>query len=192
MLSGLRDMEDGAELLPFVSSFDGRPSTYLWEDEFGVVHDIQQGEGGEQGDALMPMLFSLGQHRALVAIAEQLQENEKLFAFLDDIYVVCDLDKVVNPPACEEMTCSRASRSRSQSVEPGHGLSSGHSSRASGARHDQIRPVDCEAQGSFGTHSSSQRFAVKLVAVDFLCRHSSKFHPPKCAARVGPRVCRSA
>ena len=96
MLSGLRDMEDGAELLPFVSSCYGRPSTYLWEDELGVVHDIQQGEGGEQGDALMPMLFNLGQHRALVAIAEQLQENEKLFAFLDDIYVVCDPDRVGN------------------------------------------------------------------------------------------------
>ena len=94
MLSGLHDMEDGPELLPFVSSFYGRPSTYLWEDELGVVHDIQQGEGGEQGDALMPMLFSLGQHRALEAIAEQLQENEKLFAFLDDIYVVCDPDRV--------------------------------------------------------------------------------------------------
>ena len=75
-------MEDGAELLAFVSSFYGRPSTYLLEDELGVVHDIQQGEGGEKGDALMPMLFSLGQHRAL----DQLQENEKLFPFLDDIY----------------------------------------------------------------------------------------------------------
>ena len=62
-------MEDDAELLPFVSTFYGRPSTYLWEDELGVVHDIQQGEGGEQGDALMPMLFRLGQHLALVAIA---------------------------------------------------------------------------------------------------------------------------
>ena len=94
MLSGLRDMEDGAELLPFVSSFYGRPSTYLWEDELEVVHDIQQGEGGEQGDALMPMFFSLGQHRALVASAEQLQEHEMLFAFLNNIYVVCDPDRV--------------------------------------------------------------------------------------------------
>ena len=33
LLSGLRDMEDGAELLPFVSSFHGRPPAYLWEDE---------------------------------------------------------------------------------------------------------------------------------------------------------------
>ena len=43
--------------MPFVSSLHGRPSTNLWEDELGVVHDIQQGDGGEQGDALMPMLF---------------------------------------------------------------------------------------------------------------------------------------
>ena len=45
--------------------------------------------GGEQGDALMPMLFSLGQQQALVAIQARLQDDEKLFAFLDDIYIVC-------------------------------------------------------------------------------------------------------
>ena len=39
--------------------FYGRPSTYLWEDEEGTVHTIIQGEGGEQSDALMPLLFSL-------------------------------------------------------------------------------------------------------------------------------------
>ena len=33
----------------------------------GVSQDIQQGEGGEQGDSLMPMLFDLGHHRALLA-----------------------------------------------------------------------------------------------------------------------------
>ena len=33
----------------------------------GVTKHISQGEGGEQGDPLMPMLFALGQHRSLVA-----------------------------------------------------------------------------------------------------------------------------
>ena len=94
MLSGLRDMECGEELKPIVSAFYGSPSTYLWEDELGAVHEIQQGEGGEQGDALMPMLFSLGQHPALVAIAAHLLSNEKLFAFHNDIYVVCLPDRV--------------------------------------------------------------------------------------------------
>ena len=37
----------------------------------------------------MPLLFSLGQHRALQAVAAQLQDGEKLFAFLDDIHDVC-------------------------------------------------------------------------------------------------------
>ena len=54
--------------------------TYLWEDELGAVHEIQQGEGGE-----LPMLFSLGQHPAWW----RSQANEKLFAFLEDICVVC-------------------------------------------------------------------------------------------------------
>ena len=42
----------------------------------------------------MTMLFSLGQHPALVAIAAQLLANEKLFAFHGHIYVVCNPDRV--------------------------------------------------------------------------------------------------
>ena len=42
---------------------------------------IHQGEGGEQGDALMPLLFALGQHSALDAIQENLEDGEHLFAF---------------------------------------------------------------------------------------------------------------
>ena len=32
---------------------------HTWEDEDGAVLEIQQGEGGEQGDPLMPALFAL-------------------------------------------------------------------------------------------------------------------------------------
>ena len=69
MLEGLRAMEDGDSVLPFVSQFYSSASTYIWEDDVGVVHDVVQGEGGEQGDPLMQALFALGQHRALVAVA---------------------------------------------------------------------------------------------------------------------------
>ena len=62
----------------------------------GVVHDVVQGEGGEQGDPLMPALFALGQHRALVAVRERLRPDEHLLAFLDDIYIVCRQDRVVH------------------------------------------------------------------------------------------------
>ena len=41
-----------------VRLFYGQPSRYLWEDSVGVVHHVDQGEGGEQGDAMMPLLFS--------------------------------------------------------------------------------------------------------------------------------------
>ena len=57
MLEGLLKMENGDQILPFVRCFYGSPSTYLWEDEMGVTQNIQQGEGGEQGDPLMPMLL---------------------------------------------------------------------------------------------------------------------------------------
>ena len=86
-------MREGEQLLPSAKLFYGDPSTYLWEDEVGDVHHIRLGEGGAQGDALMPMLFCLGQHGAR-AIAERLLPGEKLFAHLDDLYVVCQPDRV--------------------------------------------------------------------------------------------------
>ena len=51
-------------------------------------------EGGEQGDAMMPLLFCLGQHAALEAIQRGLNPNEKLFAFFDDLYLVSKPDRV--------------------------------------------------------------------------------------------------
>ena len=50
MMTGLRDVAGGGEVLPFVRMFYGVPSEYLWEDDAGDVHKIPQGEGGEQGD----------------------------------------------------------------------------------------------------------------------------------------------
>ena len=50
MFSSLMDMKDGEQLLPFARMFHGDPATHLREDQVG-----------EQGDALMPMLFRLGE-----------------------------------------------------------------------------------------------------------------------------------
>ena len=77
----------GDQVLPFVTD-----STVL--DEMGIVHVVDQGEGGEQGDALMPLLFCLGQNDALKAVQASLRPSERLFAFLDDIYIVCKPDRV--------------------------------------------------------------------------------------------------
>ena len=87
-------MVDGEKIIPFVRQFYDSPSTFLWEDDTGDVRRVRQGEGGEQGDPLMPLLFSLGQHRAMVTVQAQLKEGERLFAFLDDIYVVCSPDRI--------------------------------------------------------------------------------------------------
>ena len=88
MLQGLRDVPGGSAALPFVSMFYGSPSQYLWDnagwDNAGVVHTIHQGEGGQQGDAMMLLLCSLGQHSVLKLVESGLQDGESLFAFLDD------------------------------------------------------------------------------------------------------------
>ena len=72
MLKGLLTMEGGDRVLPFVRLFYEDPSTFMWEDDLGGIHSVLQGEGGEQGDPLMPMLFSLGQHAALMAGRRQI------------------------------------------------------------------------------------------------------------------------
>ncbi|OLP88256.1 hypothetical protein AK812_SmicGene30452 [Symbiodinium microadriaticum] len=46
-------------MLPFVRLCYGAPSTFVWTDDEGVSHLVSQGEGGEQGDPLMPALFAL-------------------------------------------------------------------------------------------------------------------------------------
>ena len=94
MLEGLRSVHGGVETLPFVRMFYSSPSRYLWEDQEGVVHTIDQGEGGEQGDPLMPLLFSLGQHGALEAVQRSLRDGERMLAHLDDIYIVTSPDRV--------------------------------------------------------------------------------------------------
>ena len=60
MMTGLFRMEGGSAVLPFVRMFYGSLAEYLWEDNHGNVHVVPQGEGGEQGDAMMPLLFCLG------------------------------------------------------------------------------------------------------------------------------------
>ena len=60
MLSKLLTLPRASAMLPFVRLAYGQPSVYLWRDDAGVEHDIVQGEGGEQGDPLMPPCTPLG------------------------------------------------------------------------------------------------------------------------------------
>ena len=66
----------------------------MWQDASGQCHEVQQSEGGEQGDPLMPALYAIAQHPALAAVHAQLREGEAVFAFLDDIYVVAVPERI--------------------------------------------------------------------------------------------------
>ena len=94
MLDKLLSLHSARSILPFVRLSYSQPSSYLWTDEDGADHLVQQGEGGEQGDPLMPLLFSLGIHDALLRIHRHLLEGEYLFAYLDDVYAVVQPDRV--------------------------------------------------------------------------------------------------
>ena len=97
MLERLGNVEGCLAALSFVHMFNGRPSTYVWEDADGTVRTINRGEGTEQGDALMPLLFSLGQHSGLEATHRLLRVNEK-----------CSLTSVMSlrPSQTEREQCS--------------------------------------------------------------------------------------
>ena len=60
----------------------------------GQQHLVEQGEGGKQGDPLMPMLFCLGIHDVLERVSTQLRDGEHLFAFLDDVYAIAEPDRI--------------------------------------------------------------------------------------------------
>ena len=87
MLEALRTHAPLTGLLPFASLFYGQASRYTYYDEAGVGHEVLQGEGREQGGPLMPGLYALGQHAALLDLHSQLHPGKGLYAFLDDVYI---------------------------------------------------------------------------------------------------------
>ena len=93
MLSKLMWLPTACAMLPFVRLTYGQPSVYIWQDDDGQTHEVHQGEGGEQGDPLMPHLYALGQHPALEDVRGQLRPSEAIFAYLDDVYVLCQPDQ---------------------------------------------------------------------------------------------------
>ena len=70
------------------------PSTYDWVDDTGNRRIVSQAQGSEQGDPLMPLLFSIGIQGALEKVSGSLEVGELLCTFLDDIYFLCEPDRV--------------------------------------------------------------------------------------------------
>ena len=79
MLQGLLRVPGANQCLPFVRMFYSEPSEYVWHDADGTAHIIQQAEGGE---------------RSLEAVHAQMQPNELLVAFLDDVITIARPDRV--------------------------------------------------------------------------------------------------
>ena len=60
MLGRLATMPTACRIFPFVRLSYASPSAHSWWDDDGNRRTISQAEGGEQGDPLMPLLFSIG------------------------------------------------------------------------------------------------------------------------------------
>ena len=94
MLGLLIRMPNATPLTPFVKLSYASPSGYSWFDDAGTRRRVMQAEGGEQGDPLMLLLFSIGIQGALEEVAEALTPREQRYAFLDDVYIVCQPERV--------------------------------------------------------------------------------------------------
>ena len=77
-MTKLHSIPELQEILPLTTALYGTASRFIWTDDEGVAHSITQVEGGEQGCPLMPALFSLAQHDALVEADGQLMPSELL------------------------------------------------------------------------------------------------------------------
>ena len=73
MLERLEQMPGARSILPFVRLSYATPSKYSWWDDDGQKRTVTQAEGGEQGDPLMPLLFSIGIQGALEGVSAVLQ-----------------------------------------------------------------------------------------------------------------------
>ena len=60
----------------------------------GADHIMSQGEGGDQGDPLMTLLFAIGLHDALVEVQASMQPGEHMFAYLDDVHVIAPPERI--------------------------------------------------------------------------------------------------
>ena len=70
MLTRLVPLPNAGSLAPFVKMSYVAPSTYSWFDDEDRRHTVTQAEGGEQGDPVMPLLFSIGIQGALEGVAD--------------------------------------------------------------------------------------------------------------------------
>ena len=106
---------------------------------------VTQVEGGEQGDPLMPLLFSIGIHGALEEVASSMERGEQLCAFLDDIYVLFAPHRVV--PLFKQL---------SESLERVAGSDFTKGKLGSGAQEGSLRKMSSNSGGTLGSHTGSK------------------------------------
>ena len=92
MRTAVRESPALSPLLPFARLWYVRESIYLWcAGEHS--HRICQSEGGEQGDPLVPALFSVALAPALHDLQRELRPTEQVLAYLDDVYMLASPDR---------------------------------------------------------------------------------------------------
>ena len=124
------------DLVPYVRLWLNRQSTFVWVDDEGQAHDVPQGEGGEQGAALMPALFCLAMRPALQEIQARLQPGDLVVAYLDDVYILTTPDRAREAHDVAKEVLKRVCRI---SVNQGELQARCHAARAAPPRTARLR-----------------------------------------------------
>ena len=82
-------------------------------------HHIRQGEGGEQGDLLMPLLFSSGVHNSLAKSNHTLRPSLHMLASLDDAYILSEPERARVQRHGSVVTDNSVACGQNQCVESG-------------------------------------------------------------------------
>ena len=121
MLPAFDDVAGWNAAVPFVSMFYGTPSNYLWEDSLGRVHTITKGEGGEQGNAIMPFPWVSTQRRTECSsryVKEKFSSRSLMMCTLSPCLIACVTFTVSWKRVCGPSQASGCMKKRPSSGMP--------------------------------------------------------------------------
>ena len=131
----------------------------------------------------MPLLLALGQHGALEAVQRSLRGDERLLAFLDDIYIITTQPRV-GVLVARAMPLSRLPVLRT--LEPWCGRDLTCLSRIRALREHHWATLSCHS--TFG----AARCTICMVDLASLCLSAGELSVAGGATRIGAPFCRES
>jgi len=205
MLTELWHVPELRPLVPFARLWINRRSRFVWTDQEGNPHDVSQGEGGEQGAALMPALFCLAMRPALADIQGRLHPDDLVVAYLDDVYVLTVPERArgaydIVTEVLERVCNIQVNRGKLQAWCGSHRPAPPDLAALDLPDRPPVWKADLPPEQSgikvLGSPIGSARYMEAVgrqaAADEHLCRAQSELHAPHDSSATSPSLCRGA